>query len=294
MFRTTSGVPQGGHLSPLLFNIFINTVFLTSIPCRILLFADDLKLFAKISSINDCHVLQESLDGFLIWCKTVGLNVNEDKCKVMSFYRSRTCIDFNYTINGIPLKRVQETKDLGFIYTPTLSFRSHIDYISCKALKILGFIRRHTTEFNSAPCLVALYCSLVRSILDYGSIVWNPSLQVETKLIERVQSRFLSLAGFLLKIDHPQHNYIPVMNTLKLCSLKNRRERADHLLLFNLLHGKVDAPRLLERINIRIPSFHTRSQEPFLLPTSRSNFLMNDPLVRAMRSSNNNNFDLWP
>jgi len=37
-----------------------------------------------------------------------------------------------------------------------------------------------------------------------GSAIWNPYLKTETKLIERVQNRFLRYAGFLLKIDHPQ------------------------------------------------------------------------------------------
>jgi hypothetical protein len=84
------------------------------------------------------------------------------------------------------------------------------------------------------------------------------------------------------------------MEVLKLSSLKNRRLRADQMFLLNLLLGKVDSSRLLERISLQVPNVHTRSRETFYIPTSRSNFLMNDPLVRAMQSINDNDFDIWP
>jgi len=155
-------------------------------------------------------------------------------------------------------------------------------------------MRRHTKQFNSAPCIITLYSALIRSILDYGSTIWNPYLKTETKLIERVQNRFLSYAGFLLKIEHPQHSYQPVMDALNLLSLEDRRLIADPIFLLKLIQGKFDAPRLLERISLRVPSANTRSTDSFHIPTSRSNFLSNDPLVRAMRSLNNNDFDLWP
>ncbi|KAF0757536.1 Uncharacterized protein FWK35_00007785, partial [Aphis craccivora] len=58
--------------------------------------------------------------------------------------------------------------------------------------------------------------------------------------------------------------------------------------------AKIDAPRLLERISLRVPTANTRSTDSFHIPTSCSNFLANDPLVRAMRNLNNNNFDIWP
>jgi len=123
MIRVTSGISQGRHLSPLL--------------CLTFLLIQ--QFFSILSLVVFCFspTMQSSLlgyhDGFLIWCKTVGLSLKEDKCKIMSFYRSRAFIDYSYIINGIPLKRIQESNDLGFIYRPTLSFTSHIDYISCKA-----------------------------------------------------------------------------------------------------------------------------------------------------------------
>jgi hypothetical protein len=71
----------------------------------------------------------------------------------------------------------------------------------------IGFICCHTKHFNSAPYIITLDSAFIRSILDYGSTIRNPYLKTEIKLVERVQNRFLSYAGFLLKIELFQYSY---------------------------------------------------------------------------------------
>ena len=51
-----SGVPQGAHLAPLLFNLYIN------------LYADDLKIYNTIRNLNDVQGLQGEIDRFYVWC----------------------------------------------------------------------------------------------------------------------------------------------------------------------------------------------------------------------------------
>ena len=57
----TSGTPEGGHLSPLLFALFVN-----DLPCVIstncLMFCDDVKIFHKIASSKDVIALQKDID----------------------------------------------------------------------------------------------------------------------------------------------------------------------------------------------------------------------------------------
>jgi len=194
LFRASSGVPQGSHLRPLLFNIFINTMYSVVSPCRFLLFADDSKIFHPITSNNDCLTLQNTLDKFTNWCSTFNLSLNISKFKVMTFYRSKAVIYFDYTLDGISIQRVSQVHDLGILFVPSLNFSPYIDYMTSKACRALGFIRRHSTNFSSANCLLALYNALVRSVIEYGSIVWSPYTTVDICRIDRVQNRLLYIS----------------------------------------------------------------------------------------------------
>jgi hypothetical protein len=87
-------------------------------------------------------------------------------------------------LNNIPLQRVTIIKDLGIFYTSTLSFSHHIDIITGRANKVLGFIKRNIKLFSSPTCLRSLYFALVRSILEYGVVVWYPYLSKDQLRIE--------------------------------------------------------------------------------------------------------------
>ena len=61
----TSGVPQGTVLGPLFFLLYVND--LDSVKySTIKLFADDVLLYAPVSSIKDCSALQDDLAVFFI------------------------------------------------------------------------------------------------------------------------------------------------------------------------------------------------------------------------------------
>ena len=55
-----------------------------------------------------------------------------------------------------------------------------------KANSTLNFLRRNLRNFPQ-ECRKTAYISLVRSILDYGSVVWDPYLKQDTEKLERVR-----------------------------------------------------------------------------------------------------------
>jgi len=91
-FQVTSRVPQGSHLGPLLFLIFINNlpnlILENSNIANILLFVDDAKIFCKIKSEVDQINLQSMLDKVVLWSEKNYLPLNIDKCNVISFIRN--------------------------------------------------------------------------------------------------------------------------------------------------------------------------------------------------------------
>ncbi|XP_046662827.1 uncharacterized protein LOC124355712 [Homalodisca vitripennis] len=106
-----SGVPQGSHLGPFLFSMFINDIG-TTLSSQYLLFADDVKIFAEISSIQHQQELQRDLQRIQDWCQASGMDLNTDKCNTMSYTRAHEILQFNYTLYGVTLQRVTRTRDL--------------------------------------------------------------------------------------------------------------------------------------------------------------------------------------
>ena len=60
----TSGTPEGGHLSPLLFSLFVNDLP-SVISTNCLMFCDDVKIFHKITSSKDVITLQKDLISYI-------------------------------------------------------------------------------------------------------------------------------------------------------------------------------------------------------------------------------------
>lgn len=92
--EVTSGVPQGSVLGPLLFVMFINDLpDVVKNGSEVYLYADDTKIFRRISSTEDCNKLQEDLDELLKWSERWMLNFHPAKNKHMRIGRQQNLYD---------------------------------------------------------------------------------------------------------------------------------------------------------------------------------------------------------
>ena len=77
----TSGVPQGSILGPAFFLLYVNDLpEVISSSSRVLMIADDTKIFREIKTLGDASSLREDLGKLATWSQSSGLLFNEAKC----------------------------------------------------------------------------------------------------------------------------------------------------------------------------------------------------------------------
>lgn len=236
-----SGVPQGSVIGPILFILFVNDMP-DVVHGFIQLFADDAKIFAEMSSVDDQKELQADLDHLQDWALKWQMVFNASKCKVMHLGSKNPRLDYVMD-NNTTLDTISEEKDLGVIVDDALKFDRHTESQVNKANKVLGLIRR-SYENLDMDSFKLLYKSLVRSHLEYCNAVTYPQLEKQAKLLEGVQRRATKLVPGTKDLG-----YTDRLEKINLPSLYYRRNRGDMIEAYKYTHGiyKVDpSPLQLE------------------------------------------------
>lgn len=286
-FSVWSGVPQGSHLGPFLFLLYMNDVNFI-LDCLKLSYADDIKLYCTINKPQDSEFLQHQLEIFAEWCNINRMSLNVSKCSVISFGRRRTLLQFNYGLAGVELQRVTTVKDLGVLLDTKLTFKDHVAYIVSKASAQLGFLFRFSKKFTDVYCLKALYCSIVRPILEYSSVVWSPFYRNEIQRIEAIQRKFVRFALRRLRWRDPLNlpSYESRCKLIDLDLLEPRRNVAKACFISDLLQGSIDSPLLLSSLDINTRRRNLRFH-PFLnIPSARTNYGLHEPMRSMSRVFN--------
>ena len=96
------------------------------------------------------------------------------------------------------MEEVKEFKDLGVTTTDNFNWNSHTDIIVPKANRMLGLIKRTCRGLDDTKTLRTLYWALVRSNVEYCSVVWSPYTKKNIEKVEKVQRR---ATEFILKTE---------------------------------------------------------------------------------------------
>jgi hypothetical protein len=219
MVNVLSGVPQGSVIGPLLFIIFINDIA-QGICSSIRLFADDCILYRPIASINDVALLQHDLLLIYKWCSSNGMPLNIKKCLSITFSLKSSQIIGLYLLGDKILSRVSSCKYLGVLFSSNLSWSEHINAIFNKANASLFAIQRSFRNCTRRTKEL-LYFSLVRSLLEYSSTLWDPHGSELEILLDKIQRR---AARFVLSRFQQTDSVTDMLTVLKWEPLKTRRK----------------------------------------------------------------------
>ena len=116
------------------------------------------------------------------------MNFNTSKCVMLRCSRSPMPILYNYRLNDHVLDIREEHRYLGIILHKSLSWSSHISKISTKASQTFNFLQKNLSKC-SPPIKASAYLTLVRPVMEYAAVAYDPYQKNNINALEKIQRR---------------------------------------------------------------------------------------------------------
>ena len=171
MGRVTSGCCllgfSGSFLSYTLIYIYI-TDLEDDISSKVFKFADDTKVFRKVTNDTYKQSLQDDLDKLVKWSEKLQMLLNFGKCKCIHI--GHGYMDEEYKMGDAVLGITTQEKELGVTFSADMKVSEQCWIAASKGNQILGLIRR-TIMYKEKQLIVPLYKTIVRP--HYEDVVRN-------------------------------------------------------------------------------------------------------------------------
>jgi hypothetical protein len=245
--------------------------YVTQLPIpNIYFFADDIKIFRAVDSLQDCYLLQSDIDSVQGWCTANCMKLNIGKTRVIYFSRKTNALIYDYKLCQSSITRSHSIKDLGVYTDNKLHFHDHVNFIFSQSTRLLGLIRNINFNFSSTESMLRLYIALARSKLEYASVVWNSVTSTDASNLERIQHRFAAFS-FYRFFPQVRYCYTLALQEINLHTLHMRRHRLDAVFLTQVYSGSKFFPSVLETVGLRVPPRRIRDFALFSVCSSCKN-----------------------
>jgi hypothetical protein len=202
------------------------------------MFADDCALYRHIKTEEDARALQQDLEGLQRWEKDWMMEFHPQKCQILHITNKKKLIRQPYNIHGHILEEADTAKYLGLNFQKSLSWNHHIDTITRKANNARSFLQRNIQQCPQKTKELC-YMTLVRPIVEYSCIIWDPFTSANIWKLEMVQRR----AARMVFSDYRRTSSVTAMlQQLGWPSLQERRAHAKVTMMYRITNGLVEVP----------------------------------------------------
>ena len=186
------GIPQGTKLGPVLFSIMVNDLVSTwSMRAK---YVDDLTILEVVPR-NSPSYMNHIVNDIQDFAFSNNMKLNPAKCKSMTvdFLEYNSCTWPPIVTGGVLIERVKCFKLLGVYISEDLTWGVNCDYVIKKANRRLYALR--TLKKCGVPVedLISIYCSLIRSVIEYASPMLSNIPCYLSDALERIQKRALNI-----------------------------------------------------------------------------------------------------
>ena len=165
------GVPQGSVLGPILFNVFINDLFLNVSECSICNFADDNTLYSMNTTLEAVlKSLQSDIPSIINWFNNNGMVANPAKFQMIILGADASNISLNID-NQINVEPSKEVKLLGITFDDKLSFYPHIKGI-CRQISNKTKALLRIRNFLSQKQISVIFNAYIAPLFNYCPLIW--------------------------------------------------------------------------------------------------------------------------
>ena len=225
---------------------------------------DDTKGLKEINGPEDRDKLQRALANLEEWAEKWGMKFNIPKCKIMHVGAHNP--GYKYTMSGLELAEVEEEMDIAVTVHRSLKPSKHCKKAAGTASAVLRQLARKF-HYRDRNIFRKLYIQYVQPHLEFASPAWNPWLQEDKEILEKVQKKAVGMISGLAG-----RTYLERCAELGLETLEKRRETQDLLQLFKMVkEGDQQGQCELFKRNQRTTGATTRSSaDPWNITVDRA------------------------
>ena len=253
----TSGTPQGGILSALLFSLFINDLSeITDIGFH--LYADDSQFYVSSASILEgVQKMNDSLKLVRDWADENSLIINLSKSKAMILTKKKTILAPTIFIGNDPVSYCNNMTLLGLVIDSELSWKHHIDRM-CMSINFGLSMLRQSQHFTPKLTRKRLVQALLVPKFTYMSNIFMNCSRTSWKQIDSCFNSCVRYVHALKKFDSVSLFRNEILGCNIECFIKYRACIFMFFLLKNkspgYLYNEVNFPRYPRNQALKTPS----------------------------------------